>query len=120
MLTTTERRLLAMYMGAAGKEATKEEIIKTISEGSRIIEDPMLMEEVQRLKDKLENMSDEELNDLVLPEIEDAPGIELELEWVFPEGLDVKILTKEHKKRMSLYMGGLSYARYRSNAEEDE
>ena len=120
MLTTTERRLLAMYMGAAGKEATKEELVQTISEGIKIIEDPMLREEVRRLQKKLENMSDEEPKEVILPELDDAPGIELELEWVFPEGLDVDFLTKEHKKRMSLYLGGLSYARYRSNAEEDE
>ncbi len=121
MLTTEERQLLAMYKGAAGKEAVMEEVVKTIEEGRRVIDDPVLDDAVRRLQEKLESMSEEAFAALDLPEEDSFLELEMVPVLNYPEGIEIETAANEKQhERMELLHVKLSQSLLQFKDKEDE
>ena len=121
MLTTEERQLLAMYKGAAGKEAVMEEVVKTIEEGRRVIDDPVLDDAVKRLQEQLESMSEEAFEALDLPAEDSSLVPEMVPVLNYPEGIEIETVVNEKKhERMELLHVKLGQGLQQFKDKEDE
>ena len=121
MLTTEERQLLAMYKGAAGKEAVMQKVVKTIEEGRRVIDDPVLDDAVKRLQEKLESMSEEAFEPLDLPAEDSSLVPEMVPVLNYPEGIEIETVANEKKhERMELLHVKLGQGLQQFKDKEDE